>query len=738
MAPVEEMFIDLGRRIEELTRTRRATRTPRVARSLVLIAHPELRAIREWHRRAFPTLDPDIAALSPWVVDEGDEARLADEIARAVDGALDAGRLFKLTGGGLTVADSLFQVFIVSDLSVSDGWARAKRGIELIRSAFDKRIGETGMVAFLGIFILRRPARSSPAGEQAKSKKLAPPAATAIKNMVGNATAERLNRVFLLDTANLSQTILSAEADLHVLAGQLIYYLQTGPASGDTSTRYEEWLQRAPFADELVSGCSAFSLVWPADQLLALAAVTQGAEVLRRSLLGDSEGERERHYLNSFLQSGRLVTRRDAKLALTEDPALPIPNPLAILPSMDEIGPAAYLSLIEQLSAALPRLADDYRARIEQLGARRNRARKEMLAASLDRAVMQERGGLAVARKYLEQLAQHLAQMQQQPVTLNLPEDPQSVIAEAQNLAAQMPRKEALRARALLFALALFIGTVSFPFGFLMKTLALVLLPALGLGLVSFKAHATREELENRIIEVERRVREQWQYAIDAICERVIEQQVAELQAEVKRAQEEVAAAAARVVELADWCDQAYAPEFAGESALWKYVERDRAELLSWCESAKTRACAGAEEYWGKDHPLPLWRRLSPPGRSHKPDAWELQVIEKAALYALPACAVLADVGIDDFLRRHEERRQTYRRLLERTGYPFLRLKPEAGNPAIVACFEASAGRELTVVRDLERELDESFTVESRAALSPYRITLFGFLDGVRIEQIQF
>lgn len=736
------MFAELRQQVSQLTADRNFPVPRQISRVFFVVVSSSLFPLKPWFQQWFPIRDDEIAQFYPWLLVPEQEDVFRKEAEAAVGRAFSADRANTITLRGISILDSINQVLVVADLCDRDISHKMARTCKIIDNVLQRFIDPRSPVYWTGIFLLRRPP-SQVAGNEKKTEDagekisgLPSSGKEIIDQILQEAPWSLFHRVFFLDISNPQGTFLSEEKDQRCLAGHLLYFLITYPMSAELPHQFAEWLLRNNADEGFVSGFSAFSLVVPIDQILETIAIFKGTEVMKESLLTERSPDRHLLYLSDFLQKNSMLQLEEVKKAVSEDSSFPLRDPTDSLPDFSTMRSEDYLETVNAIDGSLPGTAKDHAEAMEKIGERLLINWKESLEDHLETMATHELGGLLMAKKFLQSLQTHIEKILPPKVEPPQYSDPGGCILTLWRLLDRGPRKEAIYGRALTLALVSEVAVASFPLSLLTKVLLLVGLPALSLALAFFVSYSARQEIQNQILTLVRLLREKWKALIEAERLKVAERCLKDLLERVKKLQKEVESALKRVEELVDYFQNRYLPPFPEEFAFWKYVVKEREELLQFQDLCRADISTVAGDYLEKDRPLLLWHRLSPPTTS-EPNPLEQSLVEKAAIRVLPDCADILNLHILSFLQTGNRQIDGYKMAMIRGAQPFLNLHPGSRSPELNAALEVESGDDRPFIEQLMRALSAHFhTIQQVSARSPYRLSFFGFLEGAKTDDV--
>lgn len=703
----------------------------KTSRTFFFLVSPGMQGVKERFQEFFP-VPAELSQLYPWLLMQEEEA-FRIEAEESVKQAFAAKRMEEITMRGFSILDSINQVIVIADLCDLDIYYRIAGGCKIIKETIHKIIDPRTPVYWTAIFTLRRPESLETVKDE--TTEVQSTDSNIVKQISREPFQSLFHRTFLLDISNPLGTLISDPKDQDCLIGHLLYFLTTYPIIAESSDKYADWLVRT--AEEgCVSGFSAFSLVLPADQILETVALSKGAEVMKESLFTGSSIHHYSFYLNNFLQKNFLLELGEVKKTVSEDSDFPLKEPVSHLPDFLTMRPEDYLETMNTLDASLPNIAKDNEVIMEKIGEKRLKEWKESLENHLEAMITQETGGLLLARKFLQELLNHLEKLTSDQVAPPQYNDPGPCISVIRRLVQYGPRKEGIYGRALVLAVVMDVGVSSFTLAPWMKVPLLILLPLSILALAAFVSYYNRQEFENQILKLERLLREKWRILIDTGKRKAAKKLLEEFINIVKQLDKEVEAALNRVTELVHYFQTEYIPSFPEEFAFRKFVVRDRDELLHYKDLCKANVSRVAIDYIERDRPLHLWRRLSSHGAS-QPNEWEQHIMEMAAIRLLPDCGDIVNLHILSSLQAGQEKFERYKMAIVRGIQPFLTIRPGASPPELNGKLETEPKGSHPVVEKLINALSGYFqNIEQIETRAPYRLSFFGFLEGAKIDDI--
>lgn len=732
------MLTELQARIRGRTDSRKFPTPQRIVRTIVLLASPSLFYLRDWFQQWFPIRDPEVARLYPWLLYDGSEG-FAAEVGQVIGEAFDMDRANALIlRHGLEVRTSVNQVLVVADLSEPGTKEAVDRSCEVLQDAVAKLSGPQSPVYWVGAFAIRRLVQTAGDGKQGVDTIISGGEAQG-EEMAVWLGGSRFNRVFLIDVSNPQAAFLAAARDQYCVAGHLLYHLTVAPTLAGGAEEHVQWLTRHSPTEGDVAGFSAFSLVLPVDQIVETVTVARGAEVMRVALLEEKDPERFRFYFDNFREKNGLLNLEALRDRLGSDPDFTLDDPLRELPVQGSLPDDSYLATTEAIDAALPQRAKENGKLMKLAGAKLAACWLQSLEEHVEAILTQESGALPAAQKFLAELEKHVEGLVPVAAAGVQYGDSSQLIARLKQHLKQGPRTEAIYGRVVAGAALTDLAVFELPLG-MNKALLLAALPVgwlAGGGLVHLGA---RERLRRLIVKLDGNIRDKWERLMRAEAEKVAAELLKELLVKLRALRKEVDAARVRVEELVAWFKENFAPAFPDEYAGWKYVLRERDELLAYEPMCRADVNQVARDYLDKDRPLFPWRRLAAP-KTPEPNGWEWHMVELAAIRLLPHCDAIVELHILDYLQAEAVRQKfdRFKMAMLNAAQPFLNVRPEAPEPERNAVLEAESLQERPIVG----ELMDGLAVHYRSLavvpqVSRYRISFFGLLDRAGVREIRF
>lgn len=741
------MLNDLRQEISHLILDRKSPISRKISRTFFVLESTSLFHLKDWFQKWFPITDANISRFYPWLLvnENGDAFRI--EVENTISRAFDADLAYEATMQGYSILDSVNQVLIVADLCEENALNNVVNGCETIANSL-RKIGDSRIpVYWTGIFMVRRPEAcdvvvSDIASYEIDEKKVTEIISAdkkTIDRISKDLSQDFFHRIFFLDISNPQGTFLPKRKDQDCLIGHLLYFLSSRPSSVESPDQYTEWLQGTQASEGFVSGFSAFSFVLPIDQILETISVSKGAEILNESLLKEKSPDSYLFYLNNFLQENSIIQFDEVRKVVTEKSALK--DPITNFPDFYSMRSKDFLETVDTLDASLPRIAKDNAKTIEKISKKHLREWKKSLENHIESIIIQELGGLQIAKKFLSELHKHIEKITpHEEIVPSHYDDPTKCLSKIRTLIDRGPRKEAIFGRALTLALIFDIAIVSFPLAILMKILLLICLSGFSLGLAFFYSYTAKQQLQNQIFRLESLLRGKWKALMDFETLKAAKKHLEKLNKIIEQMQNDVGLSVERLKGLVEYFRNEYTSSFPEEFPFWKYIVKERKDLLWYQNLCSADISYLAVDYIKKDRPMFLWRRLSPP-KTSEPNRWEWHLLEKAAIHLLPSCGQIINLHIHSFFQTGTAQFERNKMAMIRAAQPFLNLEPERSgseNPELNAMLETDPKERKPMIEELIAGLSGHFqnNVQRIGERSPYRLTFFSFLENSKNDDI--
>lgn len=732
----------LRKKIAELAVERQRVSEKQTARAFVYLASPSLTPSKEWFEQYFHPFETAATQLRMWLLSQGEMEQFKTIVREAVTTVYDPNLAVELARENIDIVNALDQVLVVADLTETGTAERLVRECRVIADTLAQSTIADTHLNWTAVFLISRTAsEASPAGpgdgrESGRSARSA--AMTSLQHIVDELGADSFTRVFLLNHLNKERTLIARDEDWHCLIGQLLYFLLSFPLSAESMGGYANWAHANSPSENLVTGFSAVSFVLPVEQILETVTVAKGAEIMNIALLTQRHPDRHRFYLRSFLQKNLLSGIDEAKTAFATDKKIPLRDPIASFPDFAKMCPGDYTETMSSIDAALPTVTLENYEKMKKITEQRLQDSSFSLDEHLDGMVSGEQGGLLMAEQFLKELKTHLIRITPGDVKSPQFDDPGVEIKAIRRMDDRIPRKGALVGRTLVLILGSLLAVSTLPIPVSSKVPLFAVLPAAWL-LVSTIVYVTlRQELKNHIVRLLSLLRGKFQVLMSARQEEVTKNLLNELLKLVNEHLEAVKTSRERLETLVKYFREEYHPEPPKEFAFWKYVvpvDSLRREYLKLC-SADIEAEARS---YILERPLYPWKRLTV-FRKLPPDHWEWGLIEKAA--QLLDCGAIINLTVQEYFERARPEYRGFKSVVMMLTAPFLLVQPmpssgalperrlmvECGSTAITPTMDA-------FIHDLSLHVSD---VKAYGRAQPYRISFFGFLEGVSIDDVEF
>ncbi|MDD4052149.1 MAG: hypothetical protein PHR28_09670 [candidate division Zixibacteria bacterium] len=737
------MLDTLRNEIARVVATRGGKGPDETARTFIYLASPSLMPVKKWFEEHYPQKDPDAEFLSPWLVSQEGTGDFAGKVNNAVICAYDANLIGTLVMKGTKIANSLNQVLVIADLSEAGIEKRIVEECRVIAETLQRCSGGGAPVFWTGIFIIGRVGSGEtetqpPDAVKEKTRKRTRFASKeTVKSLLEKLSDELFGRVFLLNVSNSQGILIPEDRDETCLLGQLLYFLMTYPMATGQAGNYINWINANSASNNYVTGFSAVSFILPVETILEVVAVARGTEIMNEGLLNLGNRDRFGLYLLSFLQKNFLTAGETLENRLSTDKELPLLNPTTSFPDFDEMPLDDYLETMSNIDASLPGAAMENHTRMQSIAERCLNEVRISLDDHSESMAGREQGGLLMADQFLEGLQSHIEKITPKDGKPTQYDDPGGEIRTLGGLAAKSPRKAAVFARGFVLPLASILAVNILPLAPIWKTVLLIALPLLCVLLSIFVYISTRQELKNHVLNLQSLLRAKFEILMADKKAEVVAKHMNDVQAEVKTTRELARAAVERIKTLVKYFGDEYNPGLREEDAFWKFAVKET-QFRDYVPLCRVNIGDVARDYLALERPLFPWRRLI---ACHEPtpDPWEFGLVEKAGLRVLPDCGDIINLTIQSRFNPEMPQYQGYLELITRLGHPFLTVNAmRKENGAITTCMMAEIGppAQSPMLGGFINDLSRHFTLYTFGELPPYRLSLFGFMEGVSVDDV--
>lgn len=728
----------LRREIFNETASLKFPRNEALARTFYLVLSPSMGHLREWFQKWFPTTDDSIKHIQPWVILDPlcDGEALEELISGICVDAFDIDVANTLTTRGYRVLDTATQVILIGDLT-EDGFA------EHMGKVYDsfKRIIERFTtyrvpVFFTGLFLVRNIEK----GNNGK---------VTVKNLsdlgpIVQWMQQSLNKVFLVDISNPCGAVVSKQTDLHFFLGQLLYILTKKPiefSKANDSAGFGEWANRDCPSDGKCGGFSGISILSPIDQILETLLISKGGEVLEEAFFGGSHEETAKSYLISLLNKTNLNSVDVFKKMLLENKTCPLIKPLDNLDAdkakWDINRQEDFSAYIDSLDASLPSYAAENRRIMENLSQKLLDDFRYALLEHLNAAIINERGGLLVAERLLDELKKKIGAMIPEKTAAPSYPDITNLIRTLENRCKQGPRSESVAARTLVLAAAAAAGALSSQTRFGLPFIMFTLLACVSAGGGVLYWYGSKSRVEALVTDIWDNLFQKWNKLMEKETGEIFESMLPRYIPIIDELSSRVRDASKRLREITAYFRNEFTANVPDSSAFWIYALSGREHIMKYITSLKADVVTTAIDFLRDEKPLELWNRTAAPG-THDPNEWEWSLGEGIGLKLLPLSQDILALSICRILRDSPDQIRNFSEVLRRSAEPFLNVKLGTQRCTVKASFEVpGAGCD-----DLQKVLEDSIrsdfgSIERKDAMTPYRISLFCFVENVEIESLK-
>jgi len=696
-----------------------------VSRTFYVLISPKMCYLKDWFQRWFPIMDDKLRGIYPWIIlDAKSKADTSQIITQVWDEAFSAETLNSLIGKGFRLVDTANQIILIGELTEENVVEKLK---SIYNSFESRKLGSSQTSPYwVGLFLLRKKEE----GE--------------IKTPLDfdeflSWAQEHLHRLFLVDISN-GYSEISRQEDLHFLLGQLLYILTRKPM--ELENEFGGWLRRDSPEEGRCTGFSAISVLTPIDQLLEIALITKGAEVLEEAFFGDFPEERVGGYLNSLLNRTGLSSYETISSLLRRNPKYPLIDPLpgGGEPIWDLEHPEGFTSYLEDLDAKLPGYAEENERSMKEIERILLEDFRYELLDHLNAAISRERGGVGIAERFLEKLKKRMEDISKKiPDESSRPvyPDPLPLIRKLEDKIQKGPRRESVAVRTILLGITALLGALSSRALFDIPSLLFPLFFLLGIGGGLLYWYAWRNRTESLVIKIQRAIREKWDVLMKERCDRVMRGLIPNCISLIEEIESRVKATSCRLKELIDYSKSKHEAPAPMCSAFWMYAIKSSDEMREYSDMIGADISSMATRYLLNERPLELWERTSPSG-SEEFNPWEWSLVEKAALMLIPYIGGILDLSVCRILRDSPERAENFAELFRRNSSPFIVLKAGGFGGEVRGTLEISEGGCEDIREMLENSVRGCFSsLSTTDSPTAYRISLFSFMEGIELNSLE-
>lgn len=712
-----------------------------VCRTWYVLLSPAVHHLRDWYQESFPILDESLGELNQWILlaDGADAEEINQQVNDSILRAFSADTATRLTSNGYRIMDGTNQVLLVGDLTVEGVLQSFERVHAGFTKSFASFTGTQAANAFIGLFLLRTLKRQAGTDKFAVS---VPPSFPALSSAMLN----RLNKALLIDIANPAMVI-SNPADLHSLQGQILYCLTRKPtdfAVLDNVGGFTEWVNRSAISEGKISGFSGVSFVVPIDYVVETLLVAKAGEVVRAAFLAPIDSGAIARQQNSLLAATHLSDLTQLKGMLLNNDRYPLNNPFASLTAAGNDAPSCwnpdepqkFVDFCDLLDASLPARAADNRAAMEVLGLKLVDEFRYSLQENINGILVNERSGIPSAVAFLEALQKHLGAIAVKPPPALVFSDVSVLVRDLERKIAGTPRRSALIARTALLAATALTGFAWNGWQFDVGGVTFLALAGLVPFACLFYWQGSQSILSREVLNIWQRLRDKWRKLMTNAVDEVVSHLVPEFAQVVAELLTQLQAAQKRVTEVLDYVSSDYAAVLPPANAFWIHALNDKAEVAGYGSLLTVDLDKAADEYIAFEKPLAFWERFASPG-AESPNAWEWSLIEKASLRLFPHSEELFQLSACRILRDFPAKRENFTEVLRRSATPFLRIKPGTYQEMPRGVIEIYPHDCTDIKGQLKERLTGDIpTIDIGDSSSPYRISLFSFVEGVPVDNL--
>lgn len=726
----------LRREIFEKTSAFKSPRQDFLSRTIYLILTPSMGHLRDWFHSWFPDSDDSIRYIHPWYTVERNlkPDKFKQILTSIFLEAFSVETSNKLISKGYQLLNTANQVILMGDMTEEE----TAEHLKLVQETFSEIIGKFGQhespVYFTGIFLCRN-LTSNNGNVVLKS-------CSELKNKLMSCSTN-LDRLFLIDIANLAGSIVSKEKDMHFLIGQLLYVLSRKPMDfihEQNPSAFGEWLRRTRPDEGQCNGFSGISILNPIDQLLETLLIVKGGEVLDKAFFSNTDEGRIDYYTKSLINNTHLNSSEVFGKMLQKNENISLIDPFKNVEdtnsAWDVDNPDDFTTFIDTLDAHLADDALENKKMIEASGEFLLDNFRYELLEHINAVISNESGGLMMAESILAKLKKAITEMIPEKGSDKPFPDISNLIHILGVLSQKGPRKASVIARGTVLTLAAMAGLgasgaiLDAPF------IAFTILTVFAVGSATVYWYGSKNSIEKMVSDIWKKLFEKWQILMNKVIEDILIQLLPQYIAEIDDMINRVQASQKRLREVVAFFRTEYTATLPEHSSFWLYAVNDRDNFIRYLPQIQTNNQEIASAYLKEDKPLELWNRTAPVNAAEL-NEWEWTLGEKIAMRLLPTSNNIIDLSVSKLLNDAPNQKRSFLELLKGSALPFLCVKPGTPRFAPQAIVEIQ-DEDNNLYTKIEESVGGSFSVMDRKrALSPYRISLFSFAENIEIDSLK-
>lgn len=727
----------LQRAIFDETKALKSPKSDVLARTFYLVLSPSMGHLQNWFQKWFPDSGEAINQIHPWYIADKSIGpdKLKENLRSIFLGAFSADVTNKLINSGYRFLNTATQVIIIGDLT-EEGFGQY---FESVHTLFKEIVAEFGNhespVYFTGIFLCRSLTKNADGNIEVKT-------CGHINNKLKS--KDELDRVFFIDISNSSGVVVSKETDMHFLVGQLLYILSKKPlefSEEKSFAAFGEWLRRFRPSQNLCSGFSGISILNPIDQMLETLLIAKGGEILDGAFFGDIDEKKVDFYTKSLLNNTHLNSLDVFSKMLKENGKTPLINPFknieGVKASWNINQPDDFSAFIDDLDSHLPDDAEENRKIMAGLGQLLIDNFRYELLEHLNTAISNEKGGLLIAEQFLSKLKEKITGLMPEKEPDHPYPDIANLIHSLVTVCNKGPRKESVITRSSVLFLAGITGVFSSQAMFDLPFILFPILTILATAAVTLYWYGNKNKIEKRVSDVWKNLFEKWDILMtkefSATLKNLRPQYISIIDDLALRVEE----SQKRLHAVISFFKNQYAAVLPDNSAFWLYAINKREDFVKYLPMLQTNMQTIASAYLKEDRPLELWNRTAPPD-SAELNEWEWTLGERMGLRLLPIAKNIIDLSVSRLLNDSPAQTKAFIELLKGAAQPFLSVKPGTQRCIPQATIEMPDDGSDTLYKQIETAISGSFqSKERKSSMTPYRISLFSFAEGVDIDSLK-
>jgi len=676
---------------------------------------PSLAELKEYKHLFFGD-SSEIKTICPWIFLNKSNSL---DFKKAITTALDIKIEQELVEKGITVANKLYQLIVIADLTKDENILSV---ITTFKTQFQEIMRGFYTSIFIGIFLTRTESN----GKIIFSSNLKEKLRTFLNEGI-------FNKIFLLDIANKAGRFLNnrgEQLNLIMYFLNYLFYITNHFIKKHNLNNYTEWL-KGMAGEGILNSFSAGSLRLPLKEILEYASIKKGADILETAFMGESVSKEVVNlYFNDFLNKTKLNTLETWKRQFLANEDFPLLDPFKKMLSVNTSDFVSYSKFLTNFDKYFSDYREENFKILQALSEFLKTQFKYLLNTQLEKIIGNEVRSFLIAKEFLKELKHHLFKLIHKEIEFPNYKDPLPLCEKLKQLIKHQPKPLSLWARTLTFCVI--ISLCSIPFLFTLSNFFLFfafLITASGTAFISW--HSWKTEVQNKLIELEEVLRNKWNVLIETEVLKISIKLLKELYQIVEEDYSKLVQSYQRMQEIVTYLKKKYIPKKEKQLGLFKDIQifnnEELMQEITFKVVPKTIEDIVVKEFIDEKNLL-IWQRMSPPQGEEKDinlNTLEKQILGCAALKALPLCLKEMNISICSYIS--EENIKEFFKFIE----PFIPLTGEAPSVCLkIFLFYPSANCE-----DFITHISKHFQLE-KIEFSKYEFTLLNIAEGLKLEYI--